>query len=367
MLAPASARLQAGGGSSTRMRPARCAAATLRMQAFKAESEKGAQVPLPVAAPVPGARGLAGYHHSPSKTGYAFFMPALSLLGPNALKAAGKEITKLGLKKALIVTDKVEEGLELLRSAGADFLLSFGGGSPHDCAKAIGIVASNGGSIRDYEGLDRASKPMLPLLSVNTTAGTAAEMTRFWESVSETNQSFCPWWFLLTCSIITDTARHVKMAIIDSKVTPTIAVDDPLLMLGMPKGLTAATGMDALTHSIEAYLSTSSNRITDACALHAMRLISRYLRTAVGDPGNVQAHDMMWQVGQLHYAQYLAGMAFNSASLGYVHAMAHQLGGFYNLPHGVCNALLLPVVLEFNAKASADARVGMLQWCMVSL
>ncbi|KAL2632213.1 hypothetical protein R1flu_016899 [Riccia fluitans] len=300
------------------------------------------------------------YHHPEAGTdGYAFFMPNLNLIGVGSLNAAGSQIAELGFKKALIVTDKVlvkvgavnavikvldqidvdyviydgtepnptdnqvDEGLALLKKESCDFIVSFGGGSPHDCAKAIGVLATNGGKIHDYEGVNKTKKAMLPLVSVNTTAGTAAELTRF--------------------SIITDTKRHVKMAIIDWKVTPTIAVDDPTLMIGMPKSLTAATGMDALTHAIEAYVSTISNPVTDASALHAMKLIKTYLRDAVNDGKNLKARDMM------SYAEFLAGMAFNSASLGYVHAMAHQLGGIYNLPHGVCNAVLLPVVQEFNA------------------
>merc|ERR1712050_72122 len=161
-------------------------------------------------------------------------------------------------------------------------------------------------------------------VAVNTTAGTAAEMTRF--------------------CIITDDARHVKMALVDWRLTPTLAVNDPLMMVGMPKGLTAATGMDALTHAIEAYVSTASNPITDANAIHAMKLIATYLPQAVEDGKNMKARDMM------AYAEFLAGMAFNSASLGYVHAMAHQLGGFYHAAHGVCNAVLLPVVQTYNAK-----------------
>lgn len=314
--------------------------------------------------------GLHGtnYHHA-EPAAYAFFMPSVSLIGPGALQQAGERIQKLGFKKALIITDEglskcgavaaitdllssigvehalfdkavpnptdkgVEAGLAMLQREGCDFIVSFGGGSSHDNAKAVGIVATNGGRIHDYEGIDVGPKPMMPLVSVNTTAGTASEMTRF--------------------CIITDSARHVKMAIVDSKCTPMIAVDDPLLMVNMPKSLTAATGMDAMTHAVEAYVSTISNPITDASALHAIKLISTYLRAAVGDGKNMQARDMM------SYAQFLAGMAFNSASLGYVHAMAHQLGGFYDLPHGVCNAVLLPVVQEFNAKQVPELFIDM--------
>jgi alcohol dehydrogenase len=298
---------------------------------------------------------------------YKFFMPNVSLMGLGCLKDAGEAIESLGYKKALVVTDKVlvdiglvkkvtdvlgfygvecvvfdgaqpnptvknvHDGLELLKQKNCDFVISLGGGSPHDCAKGIALVAVNGGSIKDYEGVDRSAKPQLPLVAINTTAGTASEMTRF--------------------CIITDAERHVKMAIVDKHTTPIMAVNDPELMMDMPKSLTAATGMDALTHAIEAYVSVIATPITDACALKAVELISEYLPLAVKDGKNAKARDMM------AYAEYLAGMAFNNASLGYVHAMAHQLGGFYDLPHGVCNAVLLPHVQAFNAKVSSE-RLG---------
>ena len=220
-------------------------------------------------------------------------------------------------------TDKnVEAGVAAYLADGCDSIISLGGGSSHDCAKAIGLVASNGGKIADYEGVDKSSNPMVPLLAINTTAGTASEITRF--------------------CIITDTARKVKMCIVDWRVTPQIAINDPELMRGMPPALTAATGMDALTHAVEAYVSTNANPLTDAAALMAIKMISQYLPKAVANGVYMKARDKM------AYAQYLAGIAFNNASLGYVHAMAHQLGGFYNLPHGVCNAILLPYVEEFN-------------------
>jgi len=290
---------------------------------------------------------------------YRFFMPPQSLMGPGCLEDTGSEIKSLGFKKALIVTDEVlceiklvdklkkvlekngvkyaiynktkpnptvgnvNDGLEILKSEECDFVISFGGGSPHDCAKGIALVAANGGKIEDYEGVNKSSKPQLPLIAINTTAGTASEMT-----------IFC---------IITNENTHVKMAIVDKHTTPLIAVNDPLLMTAMPKGLTAATGMDALTHAVEAYVSTAATPITDACALMAMKLISENLRDAVENGQDENARDKM------AYAEYLAGMAFSNASLGYVHAMAHQLGGFYDLPHGVCNAVLLPHVQEYNA------------------
>ena len=220
------------------------------------------------------------------------------------------------------------EGVKVLQAEGCDFVMSFGGGSPHDCAKGIALVDANGGNIKDYEGVNKSAKPQTPLIAINTTAGTASEMT-----------VFC---------IITDEERHVKMAIVDEHTNPVLAVNDPNLMVSMPKGLTAATGMDALTHAVEAYVSTAATPVTDACAEKAIKLIQGYLRAAVKDGNDMVARDKM------AYAEFLAGMAFNNASLGYVHAIAHQFGGFYNLPHGVCNAILLPAVQEYNAQVVPD-------------
>ncbi|AJE22731.1 L-threonine dehydrogenase [Azotobacter chroococcum] len=293
-----------------------------------------------------------------------FFIPAVNMMGIGSLDEAMGAIKNHGFRKALIVTDaglakagvadrvsqllaqqdidsvlydgakpnptvsNVENGLILLKSSGCDFVISLGGGSPHDCAKGIALCAANGGHISEYEGVDRSARPQLPLVAINTTAGTASEMTRF--------------------CIITDETRHVKMAIVDRNVTPLLSVNDPSLMAAMPKGLTAATGMDALTHAVEAYVSTAATPITDACALKAVELISANLRNAVANGSDMTARENM------AYAQFLAGMAFNNASLGYVHAMAHQLGGFYDLPHGVCNAVLLPHVESFNASVCPD-------------
>jgi len=293
-----------------------------------------------------------------------FFIPSVNIMGAGCLDEAITAINGYGFKKALIVTDvvlhkmgvadkiktlltkqniaavvfdgaqanptveNVENGLAILKENKCDFIISLGGGSPHDCAKGIALCATNGGHISDYEGVDRSTKAQLPLIAINTTAGTASEMTRF--------------------CIITDEKRHIKMTIVDRNTTPLLSVNDPELMLAKPASLTAATGMDALTHAIEAYVSTAANHITDACALKAVTLISENLRTAVKHGDNIEARENM------AYAQFLAGMAFNNASLGYVHAMAHQLGGFYNLPHGVCNAILLPHVETFNIATSAN-------------
>ncbi|HEX3015239.1 MAG TPA: iron-containing alcohol dehydrogenase [Desulfobacteria bacterium] len=295
---------------------------------------------------------------------YGYFMPNINLMGAGAAEQIGAQAKALGGTKVLIVTDaflhktgmseqiagylkesglqvaiypgaepnptdkNVHGGLEVFQKEQCDLIVSLGGGSSHDCAKGIGIVAGNGGHIRDYEGVNKSTKPMVPLIAVNTTAGTASEMTRF--------------------CIITNTDTHVKMAIVDWRCTPNIAINDPLLMMKKPPGLTAATGMDALTHSVEAYVSTDATPVTDSAALMSIKLISQYLRHAVANGDDFEARDKM------AYAEFLAGMAFNNASLGYVHAMAHQLGGFYNLPHGVCNAVLLPHVERFNLIAKPE-------------
>ena len=292
-----------------------------------------------------------------------FYIPAVNVIGTNSLNDALNTARDYGYKSALIVTDSmlaklgmaeqlqqalaerniksivfdethpnptranVQAGVAMLRANYCDCVISLGGGSPHDCAKGIALVAANGGDIGDYEGVDRSSKPQLPMIAINTTAGTASEMTRF--------------------CIITDEQRHIKMAIVDKHVTPVMSVNDPALMMGMPKSLTAATGMDALTHAIEAYVSTAATPITDACALKAITMIAKNLPVAVDEGDNMVAREAM------AYAQFMAGMAFNNASLGYVHAMAHQLGGFYDLPHGVCNAILLPHVEQFNSRVAA--------------
>ncbi len=290
---------------------------------------------------------------------YGFFIPCVTLMGVGCHKELGARMKSLGGRKPLLVTDEgmtkvgmtqkivdlikkdtgiaaavydktvpnptdvnVAEGLDAYQKNGCDMIITLGGGSAHDCGKGVGIVASNGGKINDYEGVDKSTKAMPPFIAVNTTAGTASEMTRF--------------------CIITDTKRHIKMAIVDWRTTPTIALNDPLLMAGMPPFLTACTGMDALTHAVEAYVSTIATPVTDACALKAIELISQFLRPAVANGADMEARDRM------AYAEYLAGMAFNNASLGYVHAMAHQLGGLYNLAHGMCNAILLPHVSRFN-------------------
>mgnify|MGYP001113662279 CR=1 FL=1 len=295
---------------------------------------------------------------------FGFFIPTVSLMGVGCSKETGAQAKALGATKLLIVTDaglskmgvaaqikeqleaaglqavifdgaepnptdlNVHDGVKVYQENKCDGIVSLGGGSSHDCAKGVGLVIGNGGHIRDFEGVNKSTKPMPPFLAINTTAGTASEMTRF--------------------CIITNTDTHVKMAIVDWRCTPNIAINDPVLMVGKPAALTAATGMDALTHAVEAYVSIIATPITDACAIKAIELIAKNLSAAVANGENLEARDRM------AYAEYLAGMAFNNASLGYVHSMAHQLGGFYNLPHGVCNAILLPAVCEFNLIACPE-------------
>jgi alcohol dehydrogenase len=304
---------------------------------------------------------------------YGFYIPTVSLMGIGSAKETGGQVKALGAAKALLVTDKglsamgvadkikeqveasgvkvvifdgaepnptdknVHDGVKVYQNNGCDSIISLGGGSSHDCAKGVGLVIGNGGHIRDFEGVNKSTKPMPAFVAINTTAGTASEMTRF--------------------CIITNTDTHVKMAIVDWRCTPNVAINDPLLMVGKPPALTAATGMDALTHAVEAYVSTIATPITDACAIKAIELIAGFLSKAVANGEDLEARD------QMAYAEYLAGMAFNNASLGYVHSMAHQLGGFYNLPHGVCNAILLPAVSQYNLiacpKRFADIAVAL--------
>lgn len=237
----------------------------------------------------------------------AFFIPSLNLMGAGCLQQAVDAMRGHGFRRALIVTDQglvkaglaakvadmlgkadiepvifdgvhpnpscanVNAGLALLKEKQCDVVVSLGGGSPHDCAKGIALVAVNGGKIQDYEGVDKSAKPQLPLVAINTTAGTASEMTRF--------------------CIITDESRHIKMAIVDKHTTPILSVNDPETMAGMPASLTAATGMDALTHAVEAYVSTIATPITDACALKAVELIAGFLRRAVKDGKDMEARE----------------------------------------------------------------------------
>jgi alcohol dehydrogenase len=216
----------------------------------------------------------------------------------------------------------VEKGAARYRDSGCDIIVAVGGGSAIDTAKGIGLLATNGGNIADYEGTNKSKHAMPPLIAISTTAGTGSEVTQF--------------------AVITNEDDHTKFTIVDWHLTPNVSVNDPEMMLSMPQALTAATGMDALTHAVEAYVSKGATPVTDAKAYKAVELVARSLREAVKDGSNIDARENMC------YASFLAGTAFNNAGLGLVHAMSHPLGGKYGLPHGLCNALLLPYVVKYN-------------------
>ena len=286
-----------------------------------------------------------------------FKTTALVANGPGAAKEAGSFAKGLG-KKALIVTDShlmeigllkdiknslegagvsfeifdevvtepileyTEEGLKMYQKIKADFLIAVGGGSPMDTAKAISALAMNPGKMSDFEGPNKIPRPGAPLMVIPTTAGTGSEVSQF--------------------TIITDTTRNVKMLIASPYVLPRVALVDPLLTLTMPQEITAATGLDALTHAIEAYVSVKAQPITDALALHAIKLISGNIRQAWCDGTNLEARTNM-MMGSLQ-----AGLAFSNASVALVHGMARPVGAYFHVPHGISNASLLPTVMEFS-------------------
>lgn len=291
-----------------------------------------------------------------------YYVPPINLIGRGCLGEMKEPIKSLGGKKAFIVSDKfltsngtvkkvtdifdqiglayvlyndvkpnptvnnVNKGLAVLKKEDCDIVITIGGGSPQDCGKAISILATNGGVTKSYEGVNKTTKKCLPIVAITTTAGTSAEVTINY--------------------VITDEERHVKMIMVDTNSLATITVNDPELMLGKPAGLTAATGMDALTHAIEAVVAKGAYDVTDSTALYAIKQIFDFLPRAVKDGSDIEARE------QMCYACFLNGIAFSNAGLGNVHAMAHQLGGLYDLPHGVCNAMLLPYVEEKNGKSA---------------
>lgn len=216
----------------------------------------------------------------------------------------------------------VEEAAALAREIKADALVALGGGSPIDCAKAAAIVATHRGKVRDFEDRSRINGSPLPLFTIPTTAGTGSEVT--------------------FSSVITDTREDFKFTVKSPLVAPQIAFIDPLLTHSMPAGLTAATGMDALTHAVEAYTAKVANPLSDAAALYAVELINTHLEKAVVEPANREARAGM-MTGSL-----LAGIAFSHSDVAAVHCLAEALGGKYDTPHGVCNAVVLPVMMEYN-------------------
>jgi lactaldehyde reductase len=289
----------------------------------------------------------------------------ISYFGPGSASVIADEVARRGYQHALLVTDKgllgvgpvekvevilnqaaipytvysdvkpnptienVQQGVAACKAAGADFLIAVGGGSAIDTAKAIGIVMTNPehAGIRSLEGLSPTKKPALPLIALPTTAGTAAEVTINY--------------------VITDTENRRKFVCVDPHDIPVLAIVDSRLMASMPKALAAATGMDALTHAIEGYITRGAWEMSDMFSLKAIELIAASLRASV-------LHASAAAREKMGLAQYIAGMGFSNVGLGLVHGMAHPLGAFYDTPHGVANALLLPTVMEFNAPASGE-------------
>jgi len=285
-------------------------------------------------------------------------LPRLSLSGEGAVEAAAVMLAQQGVRNALVLTDGVVHGLDGFKLLAAalekngfafqildaieanpstgcvdaafeefrrlmpDAIIALGGGSVIDTAKAVRILSANPGPINRYEGVHHQLKNGVELVAISTTSGTAAEVT--------------------SNAVITDTIRHIKMVIISHSILPDIAVNDPAVLISMPAAVTASTGMDALTHAIEAYVAKGAHPLTDPTALEAIRIITRWLPPAFHNGQDLKAREMM------AHGQFLAGMAFNSAGLGCVHSLAHQPGATHNLAHGVCNAILLPVVEEFN-------------------
>lgn len=290
-----------------------------------------------------------------------FVVPEV-ITGFGSMELAGRYLKHFGSKKAMIVTDsgvrkqpwftrilgsvnaagiqytifdentsnpkdyEAMLGAELFLAEECDSILAVGGGSPMDCAKCISIVSTNGGHILDYEGVDAIRLPGPPLICIPTTAGTSADVSQF--------------------AIITDTQMHIKKAIISKKVVPDLALIDTIPLMTMDPYLTACTGMDALTHAIEAYASNASSALTDVHAIRAIELIIKALPHAVAADRTEETMGAML-MGSLH-----AGFAFSNASLGAVHALAHSLGGTLDLPHGECNSILLERIVRFNFDAA---------------
>lgn len=286
------------------------------------------------------------------------------VFGVDSRLSAGRYIKNLGARKVLLVSDpgvikagwardivetlakenishfifsgispnprdhEVMAGVEVYLKAGCDSIIAVGGGSVMDAAKGIGIVVSNGGHVLDYEGVDQVPIPMPPLVCVPTTGGTSADVSQF--------------------CIISDSTRKVKIAIISKAVVPDVALVDPKCLLTMDAYLTACTGMDALVHAIEAFVSNAASPFTDLHALEAVRMIQAHLENSIKDLTDINAR------AGVMLASLEAGLAFSNASLGSVHALAHSLGGYLDLPHGECNALLLPHVVSFNFSSAED-------------
>ncbi|MBJ6136815.1 alcohol dehydrogenase-like regulatory protein ErcA [Marinobacter litoralis] len=244
------------------------------------------------------------------------------------LAEAGLESTTFTAISPNPKVDEVMSGAELYQANQCDVIVAIGGGSPMDCAKGIGIVATHGRNILEFEGVDTITNPPPPLILIPTTAGTSADVSQF--------------------AIISDPDRRFKFSIISKAVVPDVSLIDPEVTETMSAYLTACTGVDALVHAIEAFVSTGSGPLTDTHALEAIRLINRNLEPLVASPADPVLRE------QIMLASMQAGLAFSNAILGAVHAMSHSLGGFLDLPHGLCNALLLEHVVGYNFASAED-------------
>ena len=307
--------------------------------------------------------------HGESREHLRKFMAPEFVFGNGSRDLAGQYAVNYGIRRLLLVTDEgliragwvrdmeqtlrehgleyvlfseitpnprdyeVMRGVTVYHERGCNGILALGGGSPMDAAKGIGIVAANGGEINEYEGVDEVPAPIPPLICVPTTAGTSADVSQF--------------------AIIGDTNRKTKMAIVSKAVVPDVALIDPFMTTTMDSALTAATGLDALTHAVEALASNAKSPVTDLNALEAVALVFRHLEAALRDPMDLVAREGMM------LASLFAGLAFSNASLGAVHAMAHALGGLLDLPHGQCNAILLSHVMAENFDAATEPYLRM--------
>ena len=284
--------------------------------------------------------GAGAIREIPAEAKARGFKKALIACGPSILKhgvvakvtdlldAEGLEYAIYSDIKANPTIENVRSGVEAFKAAGADYIIAIGGGSPMDTAKAIGIIINNPefADVRSLEGVAPTKKPCVPIIAVPTTAGTAAEVTINY--------------------VITDVERRRKFVCVDPHDMPIIAVVDPEMMDSMPKGLTASTGMDALTHAIEGYTTKAAWEMTDMFHLKAIELISKNLRAAVA--GESAGREGM------ALGQYIAGMGFSNVGLGIAHSMAHTLGAVYDTPHGVACAMMLPIVMEYNADCTGE-------------
>ena len=284
--------------------------------------------------------GAGAIREIPAEARARGFKKALIACGPSILKhgvvakvtdlldAEGLEYAIYSDIKANPTIENVRSGVEAFKAAGADYIIAIGGGSPMDTAKAIGIIINNPefADVRSLEGVAPTKKPCVPIIAVPTTAGTAAEVTINY--------------------VITDVERRRKFVCVDPHDMPIIAVVDPEMMDSMPKGLTASTGMDALTHAIEGYTTKAAWEMTDMFHLKAIELIAKNLRAAVA--GESSGREGM------ALGQYIAGMGFSNVGLGIAHSMAHTLGAVYDTPHGVACAMMLPIVMEYNADCTGE-------------